>query len=913
MLWGIRGLALGAFTMGVPIAAVAQAADLAPRERIEVTGSHIPRVDGETGLPVQVITRDDIARGGIQTTQELLDRVSANASFGAFTEARGVGDSRAGFTAASLRGLGTERTLVLLNGRRLAPYAIAGGFGVDLSGIPVGAIERVEVLKDGASAIYGTDAIGGVINVILRKDFRGVELSGTWLRTDQGGGDGARASAAFGFGDPARDKYNVFFSLDYLRQEPLRSAEREFSRTAYLPAYGYDATSGQSWPANIRQLQIVDPDTLEVIRPGGFASARNPSIPRTGATDASCLPPYSFPTLLRPFACQFDYASVIEVIPESEKKNAFGRLTWNVSEHAAFYAEGSYYRGDFVYRISPTPVVSNSPAWASTGGLPELLPSVPTYPTAYVASLPGGRTDLPVQVQYRTVEFGPRTTETRSEQWRGVAGLQGTLRDWDYDAAVSYNANRQLQDATAGWFRDSSFIPLLTSGVVNPFGPNTPQALEQVRAAQFLGRISDNRASHLEGELKMSGTPWKLDAGLVAVAFGLMGRRERLEQGNEPILYSGDLLSAGDADPSLEESSRTVWSVLGEVNVPLTRSLEANLAVRSDRYSDFGTTTNPKVVVRWQPSKAAMLRAAVGKGFRAPTLSDLYKPLTSSFAFDFDDPLRCPYTQSPTDCAAIFGLKYGGNPSLQPEKSKQVNVGIVAEPVKGFSVAVDYYRVRIDDLITDVPDFAVFRDYDRWQHLVVRVPPNPATPGLPGRIDYLMLRTINAGSVQTSGYDLDARWRIPAGWGTVNVGLAGTYVRSYKVAEFTEFVSGPGTGATGAIPRWRHYATIDATSGPWGATLAQSFQDGYSEVRLPSCQPDGTCTERRHVGTYEVYDLQVRYTGWKGLSLSGGVKNLFDRAPPLALAAQTFQIAYDATYADARGRTWYLSAHYRFP
>ncbi|HXU67631.1 MAG TPA: TonB-dependent receptor plug domain-containing protein, partial [Casimicrobiaceae bacterium] len=204
--------------------------------RIEVTGSNIKRTESEGALPISVITREEIDHAGIQTAQELLERISANQSFGGSNPALGIGNFVTGYTAASLRGLGSERTLVLLNGHRLAPYALSGGQSVDLSGIPLAAIERVEILKDGASAIYGSDAIAGVINFILRKDFKGVEVNGDYDVTEHSGGNSRRGNAAFGFGDLARDRYNVFVSADYLKQDSLKAIQRDFTRTGYIPS-----------------------------------------------------------------------------------------------------------------------------------------------------------------------------------------------------------------------------------------------------------------------------------------------------------------------------------------------------------------------------------------------------------------------------------------------------------------------------------------------------------------------------------------------------------------------------------------------------------------------------------------------------------------------------------------------------
>ena len=258
----VQRIGMGGFLLAATLAAAAQqsAPDVVKLERIEVTGSHIGQIDGESGLPLQVFTREELLDGGVQTMQDLLERISANQSFGAFNEASGVGTTRAGFTAASLRGLGSQRTLVLLNGRRLAPYALSGGQSVDLSGIPASALERVEILKDGASAIYGSDAIGGVINFILRKDFEGAEFNANYYGTQYGGGNNGRASLTAGTGSLAKDKYNVFVSADLFKQNPLKASQRDSTKTGYIPGLGADATSSQSFPANISQ---TDPNSGE--------------------------------------------------------------------------------------------------------------------------------------------------------------------------------------------------------------------------------------------------------------------------------------------------------------------------------------------------------------------------------------------------------------------------------------------------------------------------------------------------------------------------------------------------------------------------------------------------------------------------------------------------------------------------
>jgi iron complex outermembrane receptor protein len=886
--------------------------DAAPADKpasVVITGSNIARVEGESGLPVQVITREELQHGGVQTMQELLERISANQSFGGSNPALGVNSSLVGFTAASLRGLGSQRTLVLLNGRRLAPYALSGGQSVDLSAIPASAIERVEILKDGASAIYGTDAIGGVMNFILRENFSGVEFNADYLATQQGGGNNGRVSLTAGTGDLTKDKYNVFVSASYFQQQALRGSQRESTKTSYLPGIGVEDLSWASSPANIYQIDPFSGETY------GFEDFFNPTIPYPGkATARSCAPPYAIATVGQPTLCQFDYPAVADTIPASEQANVIGRLTWDIDPETRFFVEGSYYRGRFTQSGSPTPVLY-PPITSTEMTLP---PTSPYYPSAFVAGLPGGRPDLPIGVLYRTVELGPRVDEATVEQWNGVVGLQGTLRGWSYRLVASGTNNRQVGAAVSGYVLESKFGPLLRSGVVNPFGPNTPEVLAMMRAAQVTGPMSDNRASNVGAALTVSSSVFELPAGPAAFAAGIEARRESLRQSLSDFDASGDVLGGGGAWPSLDTAQRNVFSLFGELNLPLAKDLELNLAARYDDYSDFGGTTNPKLTLRWQPSRTLLLRAAYGTGYRAPTLSDLHQPQSAAPALGLEDPVRCPVTGDFYDCDGGFLLKEGGNPALEPETSQQVNAGIVFEPAAGWSASIDYYWVRLKNVVNLVPAETILGpDHAAWASgYVVRKPPDALHPGLPGRIDYVVQYPTNVGTLTTSGIDLNLQWRGPAtAFGRFSLALNGTYVLDYAQGGY-ESAGVPAAGArnplgVGAIARYRQYAQLNWAYGPWGATLANNYQDGYSE---PCKDEDPSGCSVRRVGSYSVWDLQGRYSGLKNTTLTLGVRNALDKAPPLSNQTEfgRLQKGFDPSYADPRGRMFYAALSLAF-
>jgi iron complex outermembrane receptor protein len=906
-----RQIFVGSFLVAVAVTALAQqdAVPVVKLGKVEVTGSNIPRIEGESGLPVQVITREELINGGVQTMQELLERISANQSFGAFNEAKGVGNVLFGFTAASLRGLGSQRTLVLMNGRRLAPYALSGGQSVDLSGIPASAIDRIEVLHDGASAVYGTDAIGGVINFILRNDYQGAEINANYYATDEGGGNNGRVSGTAGVGDLAKDRYNFFVSADYFKQDPLKASQRERTRTTQLPALGFDGTGPFSFPANIRQSDRVTGETF------GFAGVRNPTIPFPGGpAPTSCAPPYSLPMLALPYACGFDVASVTDTIPEAEKAHAVGRLTWQIDADNQFFAEGSYYWGRFTQRISPQPVASvlTNPYVPLSMSLP---PTSPYYPAAFVAGLPDGDPTQPLELLYTTVELGPRVNEGSVDQWNAVFGLNGTIEGWDYQLAANYTRNQQIDRFTSGWVYASKFGELLRSGVVNPFAANTPAVLNLMRATQLTGQAGDSSATNYGADFKVVNTVCDLPSGPVALALGVEGRRESLEQNVAD--FSGDALGAGGTAPPLPVAHRTVGSLFGEINVPIMKSLEANVAVRYDHYSDFGGTTNPKVTLRWQPSRDVVFRGAYGTGFRAPTLSDLFQPQSLNLERGLPDPARCPYLPADPDCQDIqlhLG-KVGGNPALQPEKSQQVNAGIVLAPATKLSATLDYYWVRVKNVIQIVPaDTILGTDYARWTDYVVRFPPDPEHPGLPGRIAYVVQYPTNFGTITTSGIDINVQWRSPLTLaGEFAVGLNGTYVLDYKHTGLDSSLvpQSVGTrGADGAIARYRQYAQLNWTLGSWGATLANTYQSGYDE---PCLGADPSGCDKRRVGSVSVWDLQGRYLGFQNTTLTLGIRNLMNAPPPISNQQNTFlKTGIDLSYADPRGRMFYGAIRYAF-
>ena len=897
-------------------------------QRIEITGSSIKRIDAESAVPVQVVTREDIKKSGATNVEQLMQTISAAASSGANMSSASSGATTGSISSISLRGLSSLRTLVLLNGRRIAPYGIGftgDSVSVDVNSIPISAIDRVEILKDGASAIYGSDAVAGVVNFILRRDYSGGELSLDAGNTQHGGANNRRASITAGFGDLARDRYNVMLSASFQKEGALFGRDRKFASVGFSEAFNNDPTSFHTFPANFDPLD-------------GSNAFGNPSSP-------GCPAPYAINT---PFIngtgyCVFDPSPLVTLLPATDRASvmAAGRLL--LGNNLEAFAEASVTRSKQRVVIQPVPfsyafaLPSNNVLYnlapynglypaeygalaGTSTGLPAgtsailLRPGTPYYLTAYVQSLLNPGDPLPpLTVYYRSVETGNRDITDHSTAPRMVLGLRGLAADWDWETAFLRSQSKVREQVNDGFPANSKVLPILNSGRVNFFGPNTPAVVAELRATTFVGDAFNITSTLTSVSAKASRDLWKLPGGNAGIALGTELRREDYLFDPNQTIQTGDISGYG-GNYLTTNRSRRVDALYSELNLPLLKGLELNFAARFDRYEGVGKSTTPKASVRWQPLPQILLRAALGKGFRAPSLQDLYLPQTTGVTTPgLSDPLRCPTTGSRTDCSTQFNILNGGNPALTPEKSKNATLGLVLSPLPQLTLALDAFRIDLKDTISNgVTPSVILGDLARFGHLVTRGAVDPNNPTLPGPITQIQQTNVNLGKVKVAGVELDVKYSVPLAGGKLSASLAGTYFSKYDVenvdGSFSVGLDTTNTATGGIIPRWKHYASVDWTHGPWGLTLGQNWQKGYNDL------PPTGGTPLRRVGAYELYDLQARYTGFKSLELLAGVRNLLDRDPPYSNAGgqTSFQGGYDPAYADPRDRFYYLGLTYKF-
>ncbi len=897
----------------------AQTAAPPKTEKIEVTGSSIKQIEGETALPVLVITREDIQKAGTTNVEELLRNISTNSSGGSSSVANtGAGGGQGGGSSASLvsmRGLGSARTLVLINGRRTAPSG--GTSAIDVSTIPLAAVERIEVLRDGASAVYGSDAVAGVINFILRKDFKGREISATvGSPTRSGGGDDVKVSAFIGFGDLSKDRYNVNVGAGYQKVKPIFGSERSSFASNLNVGEQLDRTSNTPFPANI-------------VLPSNSA-LRSPNYPNCG--------PYSLVSPLNPGICRYDNSPYVAIQPLSEQVNAMfsGRLALTNSVEA--YADGSFTKNKTTNTIQH--VLINGSALTAThpytttlrnlintqysafpqlqrfiGSAYSLLPTTsPYYPTAFAAAQ--GLAGQPLILQFRSIPTGQRVTEDVTENTRVVGGFKGTSFGWDWDAGYFYAKNKIEENLVDGWPLFNTYLPLLNTGVINPFGPTTDAAaLAAAKATIYKGNWFINTTSVSSFDFKASRELFTLPAGTVNLAVGGEVRKEKMDLA--PSQANKDFLVAGFGGAGVPVAAdRKVKSAFAEVNIPIIKSLELGLAVRHDDYERVGKTTNPKGSIRFQPMDTLLLRGSYGTGFRAPTLNDLYAPQSFGITTNGQrDLLRCPLGGPTTDidCSNQFVTINGGNANLKPEKSKSMTVGFLLEPMKEFSLSVDYFRLNVKDVIRNggVPVATILANPTQYSGLIVR---GPADSTGVGRITGILQGMTNLGKVNVEGYDVDVKSRIYTSADfKVTARLNGTYFNKYETqnvdGSFANAINQASSTVPGVILRWRHTAGVTVESGPWSGTISQNFQNEYVDTRTAL---QSAATPLRAVAPYETFDLQGVYTGFKSLRIVVGIKNVLDRDPPYANSGSGFIGSYDLSYADVRGRFVYSSVTYKF-
>ena len=785
---------------------VAQAAPEQVQEKIVITGTNIPRSEAATVENIQIITPQEIKASGQITVADYLRTLSS--TFGNSVNESFSNSFAPGAAMVGLRGLTQKDTLVLLNGRRITNYGLFQNLSdsfVDLNVIPLAAIERVEVLKSGGSAIYGSDAIAGVINIILKQNSteKTAEI-GDRITTD-GGANTRDASLLLGFGDFANQGYNVTSTVSLYKRDQLLFSQRE-------------NTAGQDYrnlPDGVLFWHISNQYTSV---PGPFASCGKNGLPGQPQTAGTSGP-----------GCYYNDANQLPLLPGAERANltatgnlrlnsdwtAFSDVFYSNEKTTSYFTPATLGPGDFVF----------NPATGGVTSVSNVLPA------SNPASLGGAAT--PIQYAFQSV--GPRDYEVISNTYRVSGGVKGTFHGWDVEGAYGHSENHVSFDQQNG-INATNLVTDINNGSFNFLYPGaTPGANAALGLQYGFSSVAKLDTLGVKGTEEMFNLP----GGKASTAVGAEFRHESVDDEPGTAIASGLVLNEG---VTKVVASRDVSAVFAEFDFPILKSLETDLAAREEHYTDVGNNFKPQATVRWQPAREFTMRAVYAQGFRAPSLAEASNSssLAHQNAFDPLDPLHRP-TES-------VGFITGGNPNVTPETSKNLDLGMVFSPVSNANLSLDYYSIYLYHVIApNGTSQSIISDPSAY-------PPGSLVRSANGTVIYAKALYTNQFEVHTAGVDVNADLSVPLPSGAkLKFALDATYVATFQVnnaGQWSEFVGNNGwdylspISGGGPVPRWKGSVSGAWENPNWVGQATVRYVDSYANSLEPLGNwnyPAGSC------------------------------------------------------------------------
>lgn len=920
----------------------ALAQDGSQLQRVEITGSNIKRAQVETVSPVQTVTRADIEKSGKATVAELLQTLAVD-NQGSVPTTFGNGFA-SGASGISLRGLGAASTLVLVNGRRVAPYGLADdGQKVfsDLNLIPMEAVERVEILKDGASAIYGSDAIAGVVNVILRKDYSGTVVKVSGGASTKGDGTDARATITHGFGDIDKDKYNVLLNLEVGKSGEIwyqdragrgavgRSDLRDLGFSAQEALGGTGAITSNNAAGSSINGNVRNPLTNDYYSRGNMAG--------TGFTrtfpGAACGNFTTHPQGDPGGGCLIDGSQrYSQIQPSQSTVNFFGRGARQISDSMQAYAELNLYSSESISSTTPSGVSASvgypgGPVSNAAVALGAAHPDNPYFGTA-------------ARIRYLANDVGPRVSNVKSDFSRVVLGLKGTVQAWDYDTSFLFSQNKVSNNRTGYLQRDVAFA-LLNPTAANVAAANANSAAYRALPAGSYWRIAENAGLNSAAlyaalspsisndalskttqiDFKASREIGKLAGGAMGLAVGAELRNESIRLDPTQGTDRGNIIGLGY---SAYSGDRNVAAAYVEVVAPVTKAIELSAALRADHYSDVGNAVTPKIGAKWTPIKEFAIRSTYAEGFRAPSSAENGVGGLAAFS-SASDPVRCALGVAAACNPAQLAVITSPNSALEPEKSNSFNVGMVWDPAPRTSFSMDVWQIKRTNEINQeqtavsIAGGRVSRD------------PSTATAiaGDPGAITAVLANYINSASTTVRGVDFDFRQGFDLGGngGKVTVDAKWTHMFSWlrKEKDGTEYDFAGTHGncdATNCMGTPADRINLGATweQGAWRVSTGINYRASM-ENKLFKNDPDGCAVHYANgndapagckIGSFTTVDVSFRWKANAKTEVFGSILNILDAKPPLDPLTYGAVGYNPLDYSGAVGRKLNVGMKYKF-
>ena len=906
MIAGVATLAGFAANAQTAPAAAPAGQDNTEVEAVVVTGSLLRRTDTATPSPVTVQTNEQLKAQGITTVADAIRSLSADNS-GSVPAAFGNGFA-AGSTGVALRGLTVNSTLVMIDGLRNASYPLADDGQrsfVDLNSIPFNAVERIETLKDGASSLYGADAIGGVVNIIMKSNYQGMGADLSVGTSQHGGGDQYRFNGEIGHGDLDDDKYNMYLDVEYQLDKRIRIDQRGFPFNTFdlssIPGGTNDnpGAGGSTFYGQVKRATMGTPGDIStgVAVPGDLWQPL-----RTCAADAPLT------TVAAGSYCAQNVATFGDVQPKQERVGAYGRFTIKPSEDFQAYLSVSFMQSKTSVTGTPRTISSSTPHNLSNIVLPALLSNGQLNPNN-----PFAAEGYDALIRYRFSDLNNDALFT-NRMARMVGGVEGNAKGWDYHANLVI-AHGWLESENHGFISYSALQSAVKNGTYNFIDPSKNTQAQRDAIAPVLAKTSTSDLDSIN--FVASREVFNLPGGPAQLG---LGGEFRYEAVNDPALNPvNDAQGLGNARTI---GNRTVASAFAELGMPVLENVEVNVSGRYDHYSDFGGNFSPKIGVKFTPVKTVALRATVSKGFRAPSFSESGNSASQGFT-------NFSFANYPDFVAAHGGSEYtktyslsnitAANPDLKPEKSTSFTVGAVWAPTRTFSVSLDYYHIKKTDVIAQASAGDAIAAYYAGEpipagYVVTPDLPDPDAPNALPRILSVSSPYINADSLRTSGMDLNVQntMYLPADikW-TSNLDATVLFDFKYTqggttynyVGKQAPYVLSSGAGT----PKYRASWSNTLTRGPVSMTGTLNYVSGLRSID-ESYAGDQSCLYgtdgfKCHTKDFIDFDLTGAYDVNDHTTVYADVLNLFDVGPmfnPANYAAVNWNPTYSQSGAVGR-------------
>jgi iron complex outermembrane receptor protein len=953
-------IASGALMAGLP--ALAQTTEAAGAttnvQRVTVTGSLISRTDTETPTPVQVLTAQDIQRSGKTSVGELLNDLAAN---GAGTLGTGFSGAFAnGAAGVSLRGLSVGDTLVLIDGHRMSPYAIgddAERSFVDVSNIPFDAIDSIEILKSGASSLYGSDAIAGVVNIKLKKNFQGTRVAAEAGNSQHGGGKMQRASISTGIGDLDNDGYNAFITAEWRHQGGIKVADRsqfDWDNRDWRARGGNNLTLGVPTSLNSFLTATSSPFLYNPANPSNPVGTTNVNNPANYLfLDPSC----NFVKYRAGQCAVTDNLSYIQ--PPTDNINILLGMTKKLNADWELAFKGSLFKRDSTNNRGVPTTYSTTTFGGNTslnnGVLVTGINRVPSTLFRPGAPVGSGLTN-PFGQNARLYGYIPdiganQTQANTSTTTRFALDLHGSA--WGWDVNVAGGATEVKVDIDySGYVNRAALYSLLnqtdpTQPRWNALGGNDPSVVAQV--SPTFSNTLDSKLNYFDAV--GSRELMQLGAGPLALAAGVHWHKRDQNAPASPLTANGTVANTA----AFVVGSETNTAAFAELQATPIKNTELHLSGRYDHYDTFGHSFTPAASFKWAPIQQFAVRGTFARGFRAPNPAETGNA-GSFFTYNtIDDPILCASHSQyaagtvPSTCkqSPTYVQSTGG--TLSPEKSKSYTLGAVIEPIRGLNATVDYYRIQVNGQIVTAAgnDPSYVPNWVRGPITPVDIATGVGTAtsvGTPaaGPILYALSPYVNLGETKTHGIEADVnyRWRLPSDLGTLRADLSAAHTFGYEqslagVTYQLAGTQGPSvvSGATGN-PKDRAQFSLDWNRGPLDVTLNFNYTSSFStldpSVGGTDCASTGTDVGGRtyfqgvtqpsqycQVASFTATNLNVQYKLSDNLTLKGSILNMFDRQPPIDVGTygnSSAQTSYNASLhqAGAIGRFFSAGLTYTF-